>query len=165
MTPEQDARVRANVMRAISNPQPRPSHRRRNSLIAFAVLSVALVSAAAWVILAPLGITQHQVWCYDSASTSSHYAVGHSFPSDTPDKEGRIALSECHDLWAVGIAGPGKVDGNTNHPVPPLVLCLNSNQTFAVFPDTKNHDTTGSGTPKNSEAFCDALGLDPPPTK
>lgn len=151
MRPEQDARVWDSISQRI---QPRRKRHWRPIVISFAVVAAVLGSAAAWVVIAPPKVAEHQVWCYESASTKSGYTVGFNFPNSTPDKNGAIAKQECQQLWAAGGVGAGQTpDGQSTHSVPPLVVCRAPNGTYAVFPTTG--DVVASR--EKSEKFCDRL--------
>jgi hypothetical protein len=159
MTPEQREQARSAIMAHV-NEHPRPRRRRRFilTLVGIGVVGALGVSAAAWVVLAPLSVRERQVWCYSAADQNAFHAVGQLTRQSAPDKSGKVAVINCAEQWSNGIvsrtplSGPRKADG---YPVPPLVLCERSDGIFAVFPSGK----TGT----DATSFCEGLGLEPAP--
>ncbi len=145
--------------------------RRRRRLTTLGVSVVALAAlggASAWVVLAPQSVVERSVVCYAEPSTSSP-SIGGGFTGDAPIGDpGANAVSLCSSLWQLGkLSQDGssshRVDG-TRHPVPDLVLCTRTDGTYVVVP-ARNPGSAGAGSPSAVDriAFCDALGLVPPP--
>ncbi|MFB2554198.1 hypothetical protein [Herbiconiux liangxiaofengii] len=123
--------------------------RRRIVVAGTGVLTAAALGAAAWVVVAPQAEQERTVTCYSAADLGSASADGERYSGDAVGDPGEHALSMCSALWAAGVlpvGGAAPSPGATPAPVPPLTVCVRSDQTLVVFP---------TGDP----AFCESRQL------
>lgn len=182
-------RFEERLLRTIDTQQRHRSRRHRAVLGAAAVLLVAGGGATAWVTLATPELRTQSAYCYAEANTDSAFTQVGS-PSDQIAPDGTVttlapvvdpaaaALSNCASVWAIDLFGTGPFAGFTprsdpGDPAgaaepsepravpsgrrPDLQACLRPDGVYSVFP-VPGTELTGAG----ADAFCAALGLQPP---
>lgn len=133
--------------------------RRKRARLTAAAAGMAVVLGAgglAWATLAPLVQQTRSAYCYSADSTDSRSTQvglpdevtgpdGSTSPVETPADRTASALDLCSSAWAAGILSDGTE-------VPPLVVCVRSDNVLAVFPKDESD-------PRSDETLCTDLGL------
>ncbi|PXA67735.1 hypothetical protein [Cryobacterium arcticum] len=144
--------------------------RHRGIVAAATALLVAGGGVTAWVTLATPELRSLSTYCYSEASTDSAFTQVGS-PTDRIADDGTAtslppvadpaaaAVSNCQAVWAIDFFGPAA----PTSPAPPaptvpaLQACLRPDGVYAVFPVLP-----GAETADDPDAFCAAVGLQPP---
>lgn len=185
-TDEDFDRFEERVLHTIDSHTVQRRNRHRGVLAASAVLLLAGGGATAWVTLASPELQGLSAYCYADASTDSPFTQVGS-PTDRIADDGTVtapapvidpaaaAVSNCTAVWAIDFFGtgtPGPYDGGTPHSepastpspaaapageTPALQACLRPDGVYAVFPVLP-----GAENAQDADAFCAAVGLQPP---
>lgn len=182
-------RFEERLLRTIDTQQRHRRRRHRAVLGTAAVLLVAGGGTTAWVTLATPELRTQSAYCYAEANTDSAFTQVGS-PSDQIAPDGTVAtlapvvdpaaaaVSNCAAVWAIDLFGTGPDAGftplsdpgdpaGTAEPSEPsavpsgrrpdLQACLRPDGVYAVFPVPGTELTAA-----DADAFCAALGLQPP---
>lgn len=145
-------RMRAALMEDVRRLRARSRVRKKVGAFVGAGVLVAATTAGTLLALASAELRQNSASCFESASVDSVVQQVGDPSAGGGDRVAR-AIDLCASVWSIGLLGAGldappANDGRT-YPVPDLFVCVQRDDTLAVFPQTDG-------------VTCEDLGLRPP---
>lgn len=142
-------RMRTALMHDVQRLRARSRVRKKVGVFMGAGVLVAATTAGTLLALASTELRQNSASCFEAASVDSVVQQVGDPSADDGDRVAR-AIDLCASVWSIGLLGAGldgppPNDGQT-YPVPDLFVCVQRDDTLAVFPETPG-------------VTCDDLGL------
>ncbi|MEY9850606.1 hypothetical protein ABH923_000284 [Leifsonia sp. EB41] len=155
LPPGSDARITGLLDARLTSYTRRQKKRGRVVAAAAGAAVVLAAGSLAWVTLAPHTLQTRSAYCYSADSTSSRWTQvglpdeqtgpdGTSQPPTPADRKAS-AVDMCGAAWRAGILG-------SNTTVPPLVVCVRTDNVPAVFPKEDSDS-------RSDAKFCSDLDL------